>query len=101
VNYTVLFLPEIEDDLADIYKWYENKSEGLGEDFLKIFYEKSVVLAQNPLIYQKVFLNFRRVLLKRFPYSVYYLIDKSSVIIYAVFHISRDPKIIKDNLDKR
>ena len=101
MNYTIIFVPEIEDDLANIYKWYEDKSKGLGEDFLRIFYTKSVEISRNPLIYQKIFLDFRRALIRRFPYSIYYLIKQNYVVVYGVFHTSRDPKKIKNSVSKR
>ncbi len=30
----LVFKPEVEKDLFDGYRWYEDKSRGLGEDFL-------------------------------------------------------------------
>ncbi len=32
------FLPEVEDDVIGGYVWYEVKSRGLGEEFLRMFY---------------------------------------------------------------
>jgi hypothetical protein len=75
MTYRLRFAPEIEGDLLDGYHWYESKAKGLGEDFLRIFYAYSSEIARNPLIYQKVYADFRRRLLKRFPYSVYFLIE--------------------------
>lgn len=38
MTYTLRFLPEVEDDAIAAYMWYEEKSHGLGEDFLRMFY---------------------------------------------------------------
>jgi hypothetical protein len=38
MSYILEFLPEVEDDVIAGYIWYETKSHGLGEDFLRIFY---------------------------------------------------------------
>jgi hypothetical protein len=32
--YSLLFLPEVEEDIIAGYVWYEGKSPGLGEEFL-------------------------------------------------------------------
>ncbi|HHT9107168.1 MAG TPA: hypothetical protein ACFYEF_05425 [Candidatus Wunengus sp. YC63] len=32
------FLPEVEDDVIRGYAWYEAKSSGLGEEYLRMFY---------------------------------------------------------------
>jgi len=38
MTYNLLFLPEVEEDVIAGYVWYEGKSPGLGEEFLRIFY---------------------------------------------------------------
>jgi hypothetical protein len=37
MSYSLSFLPEVEDDAIAGFMWYEQKSKGLGEDFLRIF----------------------------------------------------------------
>jgi len=63
----VRFLPEVEEDVITGYAWYESKSIGLGEDFLRIFYAVAVSLSRNHLLYPKVYGEIRRCLLRRFP----------------------------------
>ncbi len=67
MRYSLLFLPELEDDTINGYLWYEDKANGLGEDFLLVFYALSEEIRRNPLIYQIAYKDFRRCLLKRFP----------------------------------
>jgi len=68
----IRFLPEIEDDAFTAYLWYEKKSRGLGEDFLRMFYAVAAEIQRNPLLYPVVYNEFRRCLLRRFPYAIYY-----------------------------
>ncbi|WP_341731507.1 hypothetical protein [Microcoleus sp. EPA2] len=42
----------------------------------------------NPVVYRDV----RRSVVRRFPYTVYYRIVSSRVIVTAIFHSRRDPK---------
>jgi plasmid stabilization system protein ParE len=46
-------------------------------------------------IYPSVYKTFRRALLRRFPYSVFYVLDASVVLIVAVVHQSRDEETWK------
>jgi plasmid stabilization system protein ParE len=47
----------------------------------------------NPFGYQVVYRNSRRVILDKFPYSVFYLIQNASVIVIAVIHHKRNPEL--------
>ncbi|PSB02814.1 hypothetical protein C7B64_11345 [Merismopedia glauca CCAP 1448/3] len=46
--------------------------------------------------YAVVYRDVRRAVLRRFPYAVYYRIISSRVVVTAVFHSRRDPKIWQD-----
>jgi len=48
-------------------------------------------LSRNPLIYQTIHKEFRRIAVRRFPYRVLDLIDGQNVIVTAVFHVRKDP----------
>ncbi len=97
----IFYAPEVADDLASARDWYESRSSGLGEDFLLMDYaafsELSEFLEQCVVIYS----HFRRALLRRFPYSVYYLVAQDAVTVYGVFHSSRDPQAITGMLNGR
>ena len=92
MTFTLHFLPEIEDDVLNAYAWYEDKSKGLGEEFIRLFYALSSEIPRNPLMYQKVHGEIRRKLMRRFPYSIYYIVVDNTVKIAGLFHCARDPK---------
>lgn len=56
--YSLSFLSEVEEDAMAAYLWYEGKSKGLGEDFLRIFYACASEIARTPNLYQKIYKNF-------------------------------------------
>lgn len=95
------FLPEVEEDIVAAYIWYEEKSKGLGEDFLRIFYAGSTEMARTPNIYSKVYKNFHRKLLKRFPYAIYFIVERKTIIVYGLFHCARNPYLIKEKISNR
>jgi plasmid stabilization system protein ParE len=99
--YLLSFLPEVEDDVISAYLWYEEKSKGLGEEFLRIFYARSAEIARTPNLYRKVYKNFHRCLLKRFPYAIYFIVKKKTVIVCGVFHCARNPYFIQERINNR
>lgn len=97
----VSYAPEVADDLAVARDWYESRASGLGEDFLRMAYVAFSELGEFPAKHEAVYNLFRRTLLRRFPYSVYYLVKYDVITVYGVFHSSRDPQAIKQLLDVR
>jgi len=49
--YSISFLPEVEGDAINGYRWYEEKAVGLGEEFLRLFYAIAGEIIRKPLIY--------------------------------------------------
>jgi plasmid stabilization system protein ParE len=101
MNHKTVFRKEVEDDIVLAYRWYEEKSIGLGEEFLRMFYTSVAEIERNPLAWRKVYKDFRRCLLKRFPYAVYYTAAKKEILIYAVIHGARNTVFTENLLDNR
>ncbi|MBI5676293.1 MAG: type II toxin-antitoxin system RelE/ParE family toxin [Nitrospirae bacterium] len=101
MTYILRFLPEVEEDLINGYVWYESKSRGLGEDFLRMFYAYANEILWNPLRYPKVYQDFRRRLLRRFPYAIYFEIENDQIIVFGLFHCARNPQAINAELKNR
>jgi plasmid stabilization system protein ParE len=101
MTYNLRFLPEVEEDVISGFVWYEGKSLGLGEEFLRIFYACASELPRNPLLYPKVYNEFRRRLLRRFPYAIYYIVQDFQVVVFGLFHCARDPRTVKATLRDR
>lgn len=96
------FLPDVEQDLFGAHGWYEEQSHGLGSDFLRVFYAKVAEVGRNPALYAKMHGEFRRCLLSRFPYAMYYRVEDDAVIVVGVFHYcARDPRVLTRALSQR
>lgn len=83
--------PEVEQDLAEAYAWYESRRFGLGEEFLSSVDACVEAICRTPEMHSIVHENYRRALVRRFPYVVFYEYAAGTVTIYCVFHTSRDP----------
>ena len=101
MTYSLRFVPEVEEDAINGHLWYESKSKGLGEEFLRIFYAAASAISHNPLQYPIVYHEFRRCLLRRFPYAVYFQVDNNQIIVFGLFHCARNPQIMKLELNDR
>ena len=88
----LIVAPEAEQDIAEAYGWYEGQRVGLGEDFLSCVDACIQSILRNPELRRVVHENYRRGLVRRFPYAVFYEYSESVVTVYCVFHTSRDPK---------
>jgi plasmid stabilization system protein ParE len=101
MTYTLRFLPDVEEDAIGGYAWYEAKSPGLGEEFLRVFYACASEINRNPLLYPKVYGEFRRRLLRRFPYAIYFTIKEDRIVVIGLFHCARDPRTVGRKLKDR
>ncbi len=84
-----------ETHLAEAYVWYERQAPGLGSNFLNRFDEALERIASLPESGPTVFLDYRRILLRRFPYGVFYVIEGDLLVIAAVYHLARSPKTMR------
>jgi toxin ParE1/3/4 len=88
----LLIRPEAEAEIEEAYHWYEGQRDGLGADFLLCLEEGLEKLRKNPEMYPVVHKNVRRLLIRRFPYGIFYIARQDVTTILAVFHGHRDPK---------
>jgi len=83
--------PEAEDDLFEAAVWYEAQQLGLGHRFLDAAAATISKISTFPLSYQITYSSTRRALLRRFPFCVFYQIDKDEIVVIGVLHGSRHP----------
>ena len=94
----IYFHPDIFHEIKDAYDWYEAKSSGLGELFLAELESAFSTIGETPVVWAKVSGEFRRYLLKRFPFGVLYRIEKSKLYVVAIMHLNRKPGYWKKRL---
>ena len=63
----LVFAPEVEQDIAGAYVWYEERRPGLGEEFLSCVDGCIQRICRSPEIYARVHEDYRRALVRRFP----------------------------------
>ena len=89
----VVLRPEARAEFDEAFDWYEQRRPGLGADFVAQIQEVFDRISTTPELYAQIFHDVRRGVVRRFPYSVFYKIESQQVVVLAVFHSNRDPKI--------
>jgi plasmid stabilization system protein ParE len=88
----LVIAPEAVEDLVEAYGWYEKQRVGLGEDFLGCVDARIQAVCRAPEVHARVHEDYRRALVRRFPYAVFYEYVAGVVTVYCVFHTARDPE---------
>jgi toxin ParE1/3/4 len=83
--------PEAELDIKDAYVWYDERSQGLGEQFLGAIDKALLLVVREPELFQRVHRSVRRALIHRFPYGIFYTIEPNRIVVFAVMHTARHP----------
>ena len=91
----VVFRPAARAEFDGATLWYEDRDRGLGVQFVAEI-DRAVDLASKypdryPIKHEKV----RCIRARRFPYSIFYIIEAEQIVVLAVFHARRDPAIWK------
>jgi len=87
----VIFHPEAHAEMIEQARYYENKSDGLGADFLDAVEEAARRIAQAPQAGPIERANIRKRLVSGFPFTILYEVQTDRVYIAAVMHQHRRP----------
>ena len=83
--------PAAAADIEEAFSWYEHQRKGLGNEFVAAVDAGLTEISHYPVRFPVHFRNTRRILLKRFPYAMFYRIYPDFVVVVACMHARRDP----------
>ncbi|MEO6065699.1 MAG: type II toxin-antitoxin system RelE/ParE family toxin [Lysobacterales bacterium] len=89
----IVFRRVARSEFLDAANWYESQRAGLGVEFIAEIDRCITRLAEHPDGLAMVRPQIRRITAQRFPFSVYFRIETSRIVVLAVFHGRRDPLI--------
>lgn len=88
----VEYHPALEKELLEIVEYYNQCTQGFGFEFLNEFERQILTIAAMPMQWRVVDADIRRVLMKRFPYVIYFrILDNDVVRVTVVKHQHRHP----------
>lgn len=93
MSLSIVFRRQARREFDEAADWYEQRSAGLGARFT-IAVERVLDQATgNPGRYAVVLEGMREGLVQRFPYCVYFREERDKIVMFAIFHASRNPAI--------
>jgi toxin ParE1/3/4 len=81
-----------EEDIANAYRWYEERCPGLGRQFLLALEATFSRVRDWPEMFPVVHREARRAPVSQFPYRVIYRISDDRLVVIAVYHSHQDPR---------
>ncbi len=82
-----------EFELEAQFLWYELERRGLGLEFLGKVESCWSRIRTNPALYAPWIGDIRRAQVRRFPFTVFFSIEPTSIAILAVVHGRRHPRL--------
>lgn len=83
-----------EQEANEAYDWYEDREHGLGGRFRNSIKRGIDSITANPLGYPIVYgTKIRHAVIRDFPFRIIFSIEDTTIVIFAIFHDSRDPTI--------
>ena len=86
---------EAEADALEAFRWYNEQLPGLGQEFLAEIDHALESIRDYPEANRKVYREYRRGLMRRFPYSIFYAVQDARIVVFGIFHAARDPRAWK------
>jgi toxin ParE1/3/4 len=82
---------DAESDIAEAATWYNAREAGLGFDLINEVGAAIRRAVENPFLYLTVRKQpeIHRVLARRFPYRIFYIVREDAVVVFAVLHAAR------------
>ena len=88
------------DDLLNGYHFYEHQEKGIGSYFLDSLFSDIDSLLVYHGIHPIFFNEYYRLLSKRFPFSIYYIIENKDIVVYAVLDCRKKPAWIEGRFNQ-
>ena len=93
MSYKIKLDPLARLDIEDNIDWYNQQQPKLGNRFYKHVKETLKLIKQNPFSFPVKYKNTRSVPVKKFPFTIHYLVDNENknVAILSVFKTVQNP----------
>ncbi|MGD0768847.1 MAG: type II toxin-antitoxin system RelE/ParE family toxin [Tepidisphaeraceae bacterium] len=93
--------PEATVDAMEASRWYDERVNGLGTRFLQQVNTAMASIRQSPSSYPVYRREIRRIRVDKFPYTIFFAAAESRVVVLGIFHLYRDPRLLRKMLRQR
>ena len=94
----LILLLEADSDIQAAFNRYEDNQEGRGEVFIRHLDAAFALLRQHPEIAPTYAHPYRRMLIRDFPYGIFYQVLPTRIVVSAVMDLRQDPQLIRRKL---
>src|ERR1700726_2965930 len=96
----IVLLLSAERDLQVAYNWVEEHRRGREQFFLQDVDLRLEHLKKFPLIGRLYRGRYRRLLIPRYPFGIFYVVESNRIVIHAVLDLRQDPKKIRERFSE-
>jgi len=79
-------------EVEAVISWYARPGVNQASSFVKDLERTESHLRTQPVLYRQIEGEIRRAVLRRFPYSLFYVIERDEVIVLACMHQHQKPR---------
>jgi toxin ParE1/3/4 len=92
VSARLVVAPAAEADLLENFRWYEERSPGLGHALVASVEAKLNTIADSPQIFRKRIGLYRLAATARFPFAIYFIWDEANALVTVrrILHFKQD-----------
>lgn len=97
MNRRLIIRSEAEADLIEAAAWYDSRESGLGLELLSEVHSGIARALENPESFTRVRRTptVRRVLIRRFPYRIFFIVRPDAIVVFAIIHAARHDRVWK------
>ena len=97
----VEFLEFVQVDLRQAHAFYDAWQTNGARNFQDKFRDAIAWIEWNPELFPRKYKHFRRAIIRRTYFGIYYVIEPSVTVVVAVLDLRRDPRMIRRVLNLR
>ena len=97
MNRHLIVRPEAEADVTDAAVWYDSREPGLGLALISEVHSAIARALKSPESFTRLRQNpeVRRVLTRRFPYRIFFIVRPDALVVFAILHAARHDRVWK------
>ena len=101
MNRPLIVRPEAEADITNGAVWYESRESGIGLELISEVHSAIARALKNPESFTRVRRNpmVRRVLTRRFPYRIFFIVRPDTLVVFAVLHAAQHDRVWKQRAE--
>jgi toxin ParE1/3/4 len=98
--FTLEIRPAARREFDDACDWYSDESIDLRGRFVTAVGKTISSISNRPLTFPVVYgTKARRAVVEQFPFSIFFIIDDTKIVILSIFHDRRNPIIWRGRID--